>query len=300
MIAVTILGNNSAIPAYDRHPTAQVVTVNDNMFLVDCGEGTQMQLSRYRIRRSRISHIFISHLHGDHYYGLAGLINSFGLWGREHDLHLYGPEMLKEIIDLQMKAGGVQLPFKLIFHVLGEDGVLVDLKRTEVSCFKVQHRVACWGFLFREKRNPRKLDMDNILAAGIPSSYYEKLQQGEDYTHKDGTIVKNESVTHAAPKGKSYAFCADTIYDESLAGKVKGVDMIYHETTYLHNLEERAASRFHSTTLQAGQIAKLAGAEKLLIGHFSSKYEKLDAFLEETASVFPNVELALEGVTYTA
>jgi ribonuclease Z len=299
MIAVTILGNNSAIPAYDRHPTAQVVTVNDDMFLVDCGEGTQMQLTRYRIRRSRINHIFISHLHGDHYYGLVGLINSYGLWGREHELHLYGPAILQEIIDIQMKAGGVQLPFRLIFHPLEQEGVLVDLKRTQVSCFRVQHRVECWGFLFREKRNPRRLDMDKILAAEIPAAFYERLQQGEDYTRKDGSVVANAAVTLPATKGRSYAYCADTIYDEALAEKVKGTDMIYHETTYLHNLAERAASRFHATTLQAGEIARLAGAEKLLIGHFSSKYEKLDAFLEETASVFPNVELALEGVTYT-
>jgi ribonuclease Z len=166
------------------------------------------------------------------------------------------------------------------------------------SCFKVKHRIDCWGFLFREKKKPRKLDAERAKIYEIPAAFYENLQQGEDYVTKKGTIVPNEEVTTAAAKPKSYAFCADTIFDESLAEKVKGVDMLYHETTYLKDLHERAAARFHSTTVQAGAIAKKAEAKRLLIGHFSSKYEKLDEFLVETKEVFENTELAIEGSCY--
>jgi ribonuclease Z len=298
MFAVTILGNNSAIPAYNRHPTSQVVTLNEYHYLVDCGEGTQIQMTKYKIRRSKINHIFISHLHGDHYFGLIGLIMSLGLWGREQDLHLYAPAPLEAIIDLQLKAADAQLSFKLIFHPIQKEDILVDDKKITISCFAVKHRVECWGFIFREKRNPRKLDGEKVRAHEVPSSFYERLQQGEDYIQKDGTVIKNDVLTNAAPKARMYAYCADTIFDETIAEKVKHADLLYHETTYLHELADRAAKRFHSTTIQAATIARLAGAEKLIIGHFSSKYEQLDAFQEEAASIFEPVELAVEGTTY--
>jgi ribonuclease Z len=297
MLAVTILGNNSAIPAFDRHPTSQVVTLNEHLFLVDCGEGTQMQLARYRIKRSRIHKIFISHLHGDHYFGLMGIITSMGLLGREQDLHLYAPAPLKEIINLQLKAANTSLPYTLYFHSLKE-GLLDRADRFEISCFKVIHRVDCWGFIFRELKPPRKIDGDKIRKYNIPTNFYEQLRLGHDYLSPDGSIISNSLVTEPSPKGKSYAYAADTVFDESIARKVKGVDTLYHETTYLKEMTDRAFMRYHSTTAQAATIANMAEVQHLLIGHFSSKYEKLDQFLTEAREVFENTDLAIEGVTY--
>ncbi|HRI20643.1 MAG TPA: ribonuclease Z [Panacibacter sp.] len=299
MFGVTILGNNSALPAYDRHPTAQVVTLNDQLFLIDCGEGTQMQLSRYKIRRSRINHIFISHLHGDHYLGLTGILTSFGLMNREADLHLHAPEKLKQILDLQFAAADTRLPYTIHFHPLKSvGGLIVDEDKFSVECFKVYHRIDCWGFIIREKKKPRKIDKATILNYEIPATFYEKLKDGEDYATLNGELIKNETVTIPNTPNRSYGFCADTIYDESICTHLKNINLLYHETTYLKDLEDRAASRFHSTTVQAGNIALLANAKGLLIGHFSSKYEKLDDFLTETSEVFPDTLLAIEGVTY--
>jgi ribonuclease Z len=298
MLAITILGNNSAIPAFDRNPTAQVLQTAEESYLIDCGEGTQMQMAKYKIRRNRISRIFISHLHGDHYYGLIGLLTSMSLLGRTQQLYLHGPAPLEELIQLQLKLSDTTLSYPLHFHPLKNEGIIVDENKITIECFKVQHRIECWGFLFRQKKNLRKVNAERATVYEIPAAFYEKLQQGHDYITKKGTIVPNEEVTTAAPKGKSYAYCADTIYDETLADKVKQVDMLYHEATYLKDLHERAASRYHSTTVQAASIAKLAAVKKLLIGHFSSKYETLEAFLPEACAVFENTELALEGVCY--
>lgn len=298
MFGVTILGNNSAIPAYDRHPTAQVVTLNDQVFLIDCGEGTQMQITRYRIRRSKIHHIFISHLHGDHYFGLIGLITSMGLLGREQELHLYAPAGLKTIIDLQLAVADTTLPFPLVFHPLEAEGMLVDTQKFSVECFATQHRVPCWGFIIREKRKPRKIHKEKVLQYDIPAAFYERLKDGDDYENKEGELIRNEWVTLANKPARSYAFCADTRFDESLIDKTKGVTLLYHEATYLKDLAERALARFHSTTVQAATIALRAGVGRLLIGHFSSKYEKLDEFRNEAQAVFAETELAIEGVTY--
>jgi ribonuclease Z len=298
MFGITILGNNSALPAFDRHPTAQVVTLNEQIILIDCGEGTQMQIARYKIRRSRINYIFISHLHGDHYFGLIGLLTSMGLLGREQDLHLFGPKGLDEIIALQLKVANTVLPFRLHFTSLEKEKILVDNNKFTVECFATQHRVECYGFIIREKKVPRKIDRDKAVQYEIPTAYYESLKLGKDYQTKDGRIINNELVTIANTPARSYAYCADTIYDETLAEKTKNVDVIYHETTYLKDLHERAALRFHSTTVQAATIATKANAKRLLIGHFSSKYEQLHQFLDEAKEVFPNTDLAIEGVSF--
>ena len=298
MLSLTILGNNSAIPAFDRNPTAQLLHWLEDSYLIDCGEGTQMQMMKYKIRRSKISRIFISHLHGDHYFGLIGLLTSMSLLGRTQDIHLHAPAALGDIINLQLKVADTTLCYKLHFHPLKSEGLIADDKKMTVECFKVSHHIECWGFIFRQKKNPRKIDAARAKIYEIPAAFYEKLQQGADYITKKGTIVPNEEVTIAAPLPKTYAYCADTIYDEGLINKVRGADLLYHETTYLKDLPERAASRFHSTTVQAADIAQKAGVGKLLIGHFSSKYEFLDEFLNETMEVFKNCELALEGVCY--
>lgn len=298
MLALTILGNNSAIPAFDRNPTAQILQTTEESYLIDCGEGTQMQMTRYKIRRSKISRIFISHLHGDHYYGLIGLLTSMALLNRTQELHLYAPARLEEILKMQLTVADTHLPYQLHFHPLKSEGIIVDDNKISVECFKVKHRIECWGFLFREKKKPRKINAERAAIYEIPSSFYEKLQMGFDYKNKKGTIVPNEEVTFAATKPKSYAYCADTIFDESLVNKINEVDLLYHEATYLKDLHERAASRYHSTTDQAATIAKMGNVKKLLIGHFSSKYETLDLFLQEAIEIFEHTELALEGTCY--
>jgi len=300
MLAVTILGNNSAVPAFDRHPTSQIVTMDGDSFMVDCGEGTQIQLINYKIRRSKISRIFISHLHGDHYFGLIGLINSFSLLGRKQDLHIYGPAPLQQLIELQLKVADTTLCFDLHFHTIRNEGILVEDDKCIIRCFRTNHRIECFGFSFTEKKKPRRLLADKAAALGIPVAFYSWLKSGEDYLAEDGTVIKNETVTAPGPRSYSYAFCADTKYDERLLPHVTGLDMIYHETTYLDHLRDRAELRFHSTTRQAAEIARKAGVGRLLIGHFSSKYDTLEEFETEAREVFEHTDLALEGVTYLA
>lgn len=298
MLGVTILGNNSALPAFDRHPTSQLVTLEDQLFLVDCGEGTQMQLARYRIRWGRINYIFISHLHGDHYFGLPGFIHSMALLNRENDLHLFGPAMLKDILDIQFRAADNSLPFKMHFHALEGEGELVKTDKFRVTAFQTRHRIPCWGFRFEQVKAPRKLNIEKARIHNVPAVFFDRLKAGDDFVNGQGRVIANALVTDAAPKPKSYAYCADNLYHDEIVEKLRGVDMIYHETTYLKDLPERAASRFHATTHQAALIARQANVRRLLIGHFSSKYDKLEIFEQEAREVFPSTDLALEGVTY--
>ncbi|GAA4731081.1 ribonuclease Z [Flavisolibacter ginsenosidimutans] len=298
MLSVTILGNNSAVPAFNRHPTSQVVSHDGTNYLVDCGEGTQIQMIKYKIRRGKITHIFISHLHGDHYFGLIGLINTFSLLSHKQEMHIYAPAPLQQIIEIQLKVADNILSYPLQFHTLTEPAVLVDNEKIKISCFRTTHRIECYGFLFEEKEGKRKLLIDKVQKQEIPVSFYSSLQAGLDYITPKGKRIPNEDVTANPEKGKKYAFCADTRYDESIIPHIYGADAIYHETTYLDNMRERAVERFHSTTKQAALIARKAMVKKLLIGHFSSKYATLEQFLQETKEVFPNTELALEGVTY--
>ncbi|MFN2458419.1 MAG: ribonuclease Z [Chitinophagaceae bacterium] len=298
MLSVTILGNNSAVPAFNRHPTSQVISHDGTNYLVDCGEGTQIQMIKYKIRRGKISHIFISHLHGDHYFGLVGLITTFGLLSHMQELHVYGPEPLQQIIEMQLKVSDTQLPYPLHFHTITENAVLVDDDRITIKCFHTNHRITCFGFSFEEKMRKRKILVDKARKHHIPVTFYTSLQQGIDYITPKGAVIKNDTVTAAPERGKKYAFCADTKYDESIIEHIYAADMIYHETTYLDNMREKAEERFHCTTRQAAMIARKAMVNKLLIGHFSSKYSTLDMFLQEAREVFSDTELATEGVTY--
>lgn len=298
MIAVTILGNNSAIPAHNRHPTAQVLQTNEHTVLIDCGEGTQMQMRLYKIKRSKINHIFISHLHGDHYFGLIGLLNSFALNNRSNDLHIYAPEKLQYIIQIQLDAAGANLPYQIYYHHPEKEEIIFEDNKLSVECFKVKHRIECWGFIFREKKNLRKIKMTQVREYKVPKSFFDNLHQGEDYVNAKNVLIKNEALTTPAEPPKSYAYCADTVYFESICKKIKGVDMVYHETTYLADLEEKAISRFHSTSKQAATVARDAGAKRLLMGHFSSIYDSLEKFKEEACEIFENSEIAEEGVCY--
>ncbi|NDF98785.1 MAG: MBL fold metallo-hydrolase [Chitinophagia bacterium] len=261
MFSVTILGNNSAVPAYERLPTSQLINIDGQKFLVDCGEGTQLQLMRYNVKYSRISHIFISHLHGDHYFGLIGLINSFGLLNRQQDLFVFGPPPLKKILELQLQVASTRLPFSLHIKEISGPGMLLETDEIEVSCFATDHRITCYGFSFCEKTVSRK----RLAAYGKP---------------------------------RRYAYCADTRYTESLLPHITQYDLIYHEATYLDDQREKAELRYHSTAKQAAQLAQKAQVKRLLLGHFSSQYERLDAFEQEAREVFPNSELAVQGVTY--
>jgi ribonuclease Z len=298
MLSVTILGNNSAVPAFNRHPTSQVVTHDGSNYLVDCGEGTQIQMIRYKVRRGKISHIFISHLHGDHYFGLVGLLNSFNLLSHTQELHVFAPSPLQEIVELQLKVADTKMCYPLFFHRLTQPGVLIDNDKIRISCFRTNHRIECYGFVFEEKQGKRKLLIDKIRKLQIPVSFFTSLQHGLDYITPKGEKISNELVTAAPGKGKKYAFCADTKYDEGILEHIMDADMIYHETTYLDNMREKAEERFHSTTRQAAEIARKAHVKKMLIGHFSSKYAVLEAFLSEAREIFPNTELAEEGLTY--
>ncbi len=298
MFAVTILGNNSALPAHERHPTAQVVTIEDQLLLIDCGEGTQMQMSRYKIKRSKINHIFISHLHGDHYYGLIGLLTSYSLQNRQTTLHIYSPPGLEKVIQIQLDVVNAVLPYELIFHLITDAEKIVDEEKFSVACFHVQHRIPCFGFIITEKKKPRKLDMKKIAAQNIPYSFYGNLSNGEDYISPNGDYIKNEFLTVQNISPKRYAYCADTKFYPAIADKIKHAELMYHEATYLDNLRERAIERFHSTSIQAAELAGLALVKRLLIGHFSSKYESLEEFLAEAVPIFPQTELAIEGVTF--
>ena len=298
MLGVTILGNNSAIPAHGRHPTAQIITTPEDLLLFDCGEGTQIQILNYKIRRGRINHIFISHLHGDHYFGLVGLLSSFALLSRVQPLHVYGPPALRELLDLQFKLSETHIPFPYHFHCIEKDGLLLDATDYSVSCFSTKHRIECRGFIVREKKKMRKILREEALQKNIPVHLYPLLQEGKDLVLDNGVPIRNAEVTAPAQPAKSYAFTADTLFSPEIAEKVNGVDLLYHEATYPHSLVEKASSRFHSTTKEAAEIARMAGVKKLLIGHFSAKFEDIHSFEQEAQEIFPNTEAALEGVTY--
>ncbi len=300
MLAVTILGNNSAVPAHNRHPTSQVIQTHDHKFLVDCGEGTQMQMSAYKIKPGKINRIFISHLHGDHYFGLVGLLTTLGLNNRKTELNIYSPEGLKEIVELQFKMADANLSYPLHFHILKNEGIIYEDKKIEIKCFRVNHRIECWGFLFSEKKNSRKIDPRKVAQYNIPTSHYEHLQEGGDYITASAEIIKNDILTSPGLHSSSYAYCADTGYFEQIVDKIKDVDLLYHESTYLDAFEEKASARFHSTSRQAATIAKKANVKKLLLGHFSSMYDNIDQFKNEACEIFENTECAIEGVCYLA
>lgn len=298
MFGVTILGNNSAVPTATRHPTSQAVYLDDRILLLDCGEGTQMQMNRYKIKRSKVKYIFISHLHGDHYFGLIGLLNSFALIGRKEDLYLFAPEPLFALIDMQMQLTDSSLPYNIHRYPLKEETEIVSADTFTVKCFQVKHRIECWGFTIRQKQKLRKLNIEEMNKLSIPTTAYYAIKKGEDYITHAGNIIPNKQLTFDPPKEKTYAFCADTLFTESFLHHIQDADMIYHEATYLKDMQEKAAARFHATAEQAATIAKKANARRLLIGHFSSKYEYLEPFKTEAKEVFENTELACEGVTY--
>lgn len=297
---VTILGSNSAIPTTKRKPTAQLLNVTERFLLIDCGEGTQMQLRQYKIKIQRISHVFISHLHGDHYFGLIGLISTMHLMGREKELHIYADPQLKEIIMIQLDASRTELAYPLFFHPLNYQAtnLLYEDEKIQVKSFPLKHSINCCGFLVEEKQLERRMISEAIMEHNIPINCIPAIKAGGDFKKSDGTIISHWELTKSAHRARSYAFCSDTAYCKSIVPIVKEVDLLYHEATFKNDLEDRAAYTFHSTTGQAAEIARHANVKRLVIGHYSQRYHDLSTLLDEVQEVFPNSELAEEGKVF--
>lgn len=294
---LNILGCHSATPLENAHTTSQVLEVKDHLFLIDCGEGTQIQLRQRKIKFSRIKHIFISHLHGDHFYGLVGLISTFRLLGRTADLHIYGPKGIKEIITLQLKLANSWTNYNLFFHELenNDSELIFEDDSLTVHTIPLDHRVYTNGFLFQEKPGLRLLDKEKIKNYNIPHYEFKNLKLGKNLTLEDGTTLKNELVTHDPHPSKRYAFCSDTAYNESIVSLIKQVDLLYHEATFLDAHQSLAKKTKHSTAVQAANIAQLAQVKRLVLGHFSSRYRDKNDFLVEASPIFEAVSLASDG-----
>jgi ribonuclease Z len=297
---LTILGSSSATPTAKRYPTAQLLNVAERFFLIDCGEATQIQLRRYKIRFQRINHIFISHLHGDHYLGLMGLLSSFHLLGRKTPVNIYAPAGLKSIIDLQLEISGTVLAYELAWHETDTTtpGIIFEDKVLTVETVILNHRIPCTGFIFREKERPFSIDKEQLAFYKVPRSQMMLVKNGNDAVLEDGTVIPNRYITKGQQKARSYAFCSDTRYDDRVVAAVKGVDLLYHEATFLHELLERAKQTYHTTALEAGRAARLAGAGKLVIGHFSVRYTDLQPLLQEARTEFPETYLGEEGSVF--
>ncbi|MEW4925379.1 ribonuclease Z [Algibacter sp. 2305UL17-15] len=297
---LTILGCYSATPRTLGNTTSQVLEINNHMFLIDCGEGTQVQLRKHKVKFNRIKRIFISHLHGDHFFGLVGLISTFRLLTRKADLHIYGPKGIKELVTLHMKLADSWTNFNLYFHELTSKAseLIFEDDVVEVHTIPLEHRVYTNGYLFKEKVGDRKLNIEAAENAKIDVAYYRKLKQGFDVENKDGILIKNDTVTSRGDKPKSYAFCSDTVYKEDIIPIIKNVDVLYHESTFLEKNAELAPKTKHSTAKQAANIAKQANAGTLILGHYSSRYPNLEDFRTEAKTVFDNVELAEDGKTF--
>lgn len=294
---VFVLGNSSATPMFERHPTSQVVNYNEQLFLIDCGEGTQMQLSRYGLKSSRIDHIFISHLHGDHYLGLVGLLSSMHLVGRKSALHIYGPAPLEEILGVHFRYSQTTIRYPLHFHPTNpeREEVVFESRVLTVRSFPLVHRIDCTGFRFDEARRPSTLKADLAESLGIPQAYYSRLKNGMDYVDPQGRIFRSVDLTTPAPPPRSYAFCSDTRRDACYLNAIEGVSLLYHESTFAHDMLDRAKETFHSTAREAGEIAKQVNAQKLLLGHYSARYRNLEPLLQEARQSFPQTDLSIEG-----
>ena len=301
-IRLTILGCHSATPRSDAHPTSQYLEINNRHFLIDCGEGTQMQLRKYKVKFSRIKHIFISHLHGDHFFGLIGLISTFGLLNRPHELHIYAPKDLKTIIEMQLRLSKSWVDFPLHFHELTSEKseLIFEDKQVSVYTIPMNHRIYTNGFLFKEKRKDRKLALDKIkLYPEIEICDYHKIKKGFDFVRENGEIISNDLLTESPKEPLSYAYCSDTSYHESCVPMIKKADLLYHESTFLEDNKELAEKTKHSTAKEAATIAKIAEVKQLILGHFSNRYKDEQQFLNEAAAVFPEVQLAETGKVFT-
>lgn len=297
---VTILGNSSATPTATRNPSAQILHFRNKYFLIDCGEGTQVRVRQNRFKYQKIDKIFISHLHGDHYLGLFGLLSSLSLNNRKKTVEIYAPKDLEELIKLQAKISKVywSFPLKFIYTNPKQAELIYEDEALEIHSFPLKHRIPTTGFMFKEKPMQRKLNPKMLRDFDIPIFERNRIKKGADFTTEDGVFLTNKELTLDPPEARSYAYCSDTAYLESVIPHIENATLLYHETTFLQDLADRAKFTKHSTTHEAGTIAKKAGVKKLIIGHFSARYDDLSFFKKETKEVFENCELALQNKTF--
>ncbi|WP_158838505.1 ribonuclease Z [Polaribacter sp. L3A8] len=301
-ITLTILGCHSATPRLNAFPTSQYLEINNRHFLIDCGEGTQRQMRKYKVGFSKINHIFISHLHGDHFYGLVGLLATFGILNREKELHIYGPKGIKEVTLLQLKISQSHAKYTMIFHELTskKSELIFEDDKVSVRTIPLTHRVYTNGYLFTEKEKSRKLNMLNISGyPEIDKADYLNIKAGRDVTLPSGEIVPNAALTLNPPKPLSFAFCSDTSYKPDIVPIIENADLLYHEATFLEDREDLAKKTRHSTTKQAAEIAKQANVKELIIGHYSGRYKDISLFKKEAQEIFENTKLAEPGKSFT-
>ena len=298
---VNILGCGSALPTTRHFASSQVVNIREKLFMVDCGEGAQLQLRRSKLKFSRLNHIFISHLHGDHCFGLMGLISTFGLLGRTATLHIYGHEELERLMAPQLEFFCKGMSYSVEFHAINPNKaeVIYDDRSVSVSTIPLKHRIPTCGFLFQEKQTPNHIIRDMVDFYQVPVFELNRIKNGEDYVCPDGTIVPNHRLTRPSYPPRSYAYCSDTICLKSILPQIKGVDLLFHEGTFAQKDAARAKETYHTTAMQAAEIAKEAEVKKLVIGHFSARYEDESILLKEAQSVYPNTLLAKENMTIT-
>ena len=297
---LTTLGCYAATPRTISNPTAQLLDIDGRYFLIDCGEGTQVQLRKLKFKINRISHVFISHLHGDHIFGLIGLISTFSLLNRPDKLTIFGPIGIKKLIQLQLELTNSYLNYELEIIELSSktSEIILDNNHVSVQTIPLKHRVYCNGYLFREKQKYKKLDITAIEKYGIEKCYFYKIKMGENIRLDNGQVVENKLLTLDDAPLRSYAFCSDTMYHESVIDVIKNVDVLYHESTFLETEIALAKKTMHATAKQAAQIAKLAGVKKLILGHYSTRYKTIESFKNEAQTVFKNVQLADDGKSF--
>jgi|SRR5690554_3681289 len=298
--SVTILGSGSALPTTHANQSAQVIEMGNQLFLMDCGEATQINLRRRKVKMQKIDHIFISHLHGDHYFGLVGLLSTMRLLGREKPLYIYAPKGLQEIVELQFKNANSDFSYALVFQEVTHAGqLLLETDKLKITTLPLKHRIPCFGYLFEEKEKDRKLIPEKLAEHDIPNYARHALTKGEDFiSTEDGRLVKNIELTKDPEPPKAYAYCSDTAYNEALFPFIKGIDLLYHEATFLNEEKEWAKKTYHSTAIQAAEVARKCNVKRLIIGHFSSRYKNREPFLQEGRQVFENMDIAEEGETF--
>ena len=297
---ITILGSGAALPTFSRNPTSQYIECNNRHILIDCGEGTQMQMRKFGVKFQRITHILISHLHGDHFFGLVGLLSTMHLLGRDQGITIYGPIGLEEIIRSQLEIGGSKLEFGLTFVPL--DGktpsLLFEDKLIEIHTFPLKHRIPTNGFLIKEKRKEYTLLGEIFKADGLSLTFIPKFKNGEDVIDENGETHYFEEYTSPPPPTRSYAFCSDTIYSEKIIPYIDNVDLLYHEATFTEEFRSRAKATFHSTAIDAANIALKSSAKKLILGHLSARFENGKEHVNEAKTIFKNVEVVEDGNVY--
>lgn len=296
---VTILGCGSATPTQRHNPSAQIVNIHDKLSLVDCGEGTQLQMRFYRQKFMALRNVFISHLHGDHCLGLVGLISSFGLLGRTKDFHIYAHAELQPLLEAQLSLFCHALDFKVVFHSVDpkKNALIYEDRTMEVWSLPLRHSMVCNGFLFKEKPGLPHINREITDAYGIPVCYLNIIKAGADWTMDDGRVIPNSRLTTPAAPPRSYAYCSDTAYLPAVVPLIKGVDLLYHEATYDNSKEAKARIHGHSTAGQAADIARQAAVKRLMIGHYSASYDDTSLLLNQAREVFPDTIAADEGLT---